>query len=230
MIPVVVRNIVTEAQGVVRVVLGSTDGAALPDFEAGRPYRCGIWPGGFDRQYSLCRMQAEAQYYEIAVLKDPQSRGGSAAIHQLAIGHSLFISPPKNHFSLVKTKRNSLLVAGGIGVTPMLPMAQQLEKMGLPFGVSLLCEIARNGGVFSGTGKKFICYKNAFPLQPSGWFWSHGCGEMYLSCHSNDSELYVCGPAEFISYVLLQAKMLGWPEERLHREFFFGTDRRRSNE
>jgi vanillate O-demethylase ferredoxin subunit len=218
MIPVVVRNIVTEAQGVVRVVLGSTDGAALPDFEAGAHIDVHL-PGGLIRQYSLCRMQAEAQYYEIAVLKDPQSRGGSAAIHQLAIGHSLFISPPKNHFSLVKTKRNSLLVAGGIGVTPMLPMAQQLEKMGLPFEFHYCAKLPETAAFSAALEKSSFATKMYFHYSQVA-----GSGRMdvvnVLSCHSNDSELYVCGPAEFISYVLLQAKMLGWPEERLHREFF----------
>ena len=74
MIPVIVRNVVTEAQGVVRLVLGSLDGSGLPAFEAGAHIDIKL-PSGLLRQYSLCRLQVEAQYYEIAVLKDPQSRG-----------------------------------------------------------------------------------------------------------------------------------------------------------
>ncbi|MBU1294497.1 MAG: oxidoreductase, partial [Gammaproteobacteria bacterium] len=76
MIQVVVRNVVTEALGVVRLVLGSVDCSDLPSFEPGAHIDVHL-PSGLVRQYSLCRMQSEGQYYEIAVLKDPQSRGGS---------------------------------------------------------------------------------------------------------------------------------------------------------
>ena len=218
MISVLVRNVVTEAQDVVRLVLGSADGSALPTFEAGAHIDVHL-PSGLIRQYSLCRLQVDAQYYEIAVLKDPQSRGGSAEIHQLKIGDAVSISAPKNHFSLVDNKRKSLLVAGGIGVTPMLPMAQQLQKMGRPFEfhycakspVTAAFSSALNDASFS-TNMHF--HYSQVP----------GSGRMdvvnVLSRHTFDSELYICGPAAFINDVLQQAKMLGWPEDRLHREFF----------
>ncbi|RBP81910.1 oxidoreductase [Marinomonas rhizomae] len=218
MIPVVVRNVVTEAQGVVRLVLGSEEGADLPCFEAGAHIDLHL-PSGLIRQYSLCRMQSEAQYYEIAVLKDPQSRGGSAEVHRLKIGDGLSISEPKNHFPLIDTKRHSVLVAGGIGVTPMLPMAQCLQKMGLPFEFHYCAKSPETAAFSSALENSSFADKMHFHYSQDP---SSGRMDVVnvLSRHSNDSELYICGPADFINYVLLQAKMLGWPEDRLHREFF----------
>lgn len=218
MIPVVVRNVVTEAQGVVRLVLGSVDGSGLPAFEAGAHIDIHL-PSGLIRQYSLCRMQSEAQYYEIAVLKDPQSRGGSTEVHRLNIGDALSISEPKNHFPLMETKRHSVLVAGGIGVTPMLPMAQQLQKKGLSFEFHYCAKSPETAAFSSALENSSFADKMHFHYSQVA---SSGRMDVVkiLSRHSSDSELYICGPADFINYVLLQAKMLGWPEERLHREFF----------
>ncbi|RCW95050.1 PDR/VanB family oxidoreductase [Marinomonas foliarum] len=218
MIPVIVRNMVTEARGIVRLVLGSVDGSALPAFEAGAHIDIKL-PSGLTRQYSLCRLQEDAQYYEIAVLKDPQSRGGSAEVHNLSIGDSISISEPKNHFPLVETKRHSVLVAGGIGVTPMLPMAQHLQKMGLPFEFHYCARSPETAAFSSALEASSFADKMHFHYSQVA-----GSSRMdvvnVLSCHSNDSELYICGPADFINGVLQQAKMLGWPEDRLHREFF----------
>lgn len=218
MIPVIVRNMVTEARGIVRLVLGSVDGSALPAFEAGAHIDIKL-PSGLTRQYSLCRLQEDVQYYEIAVLKDPQSRGGSAEVHRLNIGDALSISEPKNHFPLMETKLHSVLVAGGIGVTPMLPMAQQLQKKGLSFEFHYCARSPETAAFSSALEASSFADKMHFHYSQVA-----GSSRMdvvnVLSCHSNDSELYICGPADFINGVLQQAKMLGWPEDRLHREFF----------
>ena len=121
MIEVVVLNKVEEAAAVVRLVLGKANDSALPPFEAGAHIDIKL-PSGLLRQYSLCRLQSDPRYYEIAVLKDPQSRGGSEEVHRLNIGDTVYISEPKNHFPLRSKEAKSLLIAGGIGVTPLLPM------------------------------------------------------------------------------------------------------------
>ncbi|BDX02144.1 ferredoxin:oxidoreductase FAD/NAD(P)-binding subunit [Marinomonas pontica] len=222
MIPVVVRNVVTEVLGVVRIVLGSEDGSALPDFDAGAHIDLHL-PSGLIRQYSLCRLQAEPQYYEIAVLKDPQSRGGSAEVHRLSVGDSLTISEPKNHFPLMRGDRHSVLIAGGIGVTPLLPMAQTLQKTERSFEFHYCAKSPETAAFSSALEKSSFADKMHFHFSQVA-----GSGRMdvvhVLSCHSNDSELYVCGPANFINDILMQAKMLGWPEERVHREFFAAPD------
>jgi hypothetical protein len=91
------------------------------------------------RQYSLCNEPGESHRYLIAVLRDAASRGGSAAMHeQVHEGQSIDISTPKNHFSLAHDARHSLLLAGGIGVTPILCMAERLARVGAPFEVQAL--------------------------------------------------------------------------------------------
>ncbi|AEF55639.1 PDR/VanB family oxidoreductase [Marinomonas posidonica] len=222
MIPVVVKNIVEEAHNVVRLVLGSRDGSELPAFEAGAHIDLHL-PSGLIRQYSLCRLQVEPQYYEVAVLKDPQSRGGSEEVHRLTIGNELAVSAPRNHFSLVDSPRHSVLIAGGIGVTPLLPMAQQLQKQGRSFEFHYCAKTPEKAAFSASLKTASFADKMAFHFSQQA---DSGRMDMVsvLSRHASDSELYVCGPADFINDVLSQARMQGWAEERLHREFFAAPD------
>ncbi|TYL47256.1 PDR/VanB family oxidoreductase [Marinomonas sp. IMCC 4694] len=219
MISVVVKNVVKETRDIVRLVLGSEDGGALPFFEAGAHIDVHL-PSGLIRQYSLCRLSVEAQYYEIAVLKDAHSRGGSAEVHQLKIGDILFISAPKNHFALVDGgSRHSVLIAGGIGVTPLLPMAQQLRHLGQSFEFHYC-------GRTSETAAFTAALKNGSFADNMHFHFSQEAesGRMevsrVLSGQAEGAVLYICGPASFIEEVLQQARALGWPEDCLHREFF----------
>ncbi|MBJ7539657.1 PDR/VanB family oxidoreductase [Marinomonas transparens] len=218
MISVIVRNVVVEAESVIRLVLGSVDGSALPSFEAGAHIDIHL-PSGLIRQYSLCRLQVDPQYYEIAVLKDPQSRGGSVEVHQLKIGDPLTISEPRNHFPLVDTPRKSVLIAGGIGVTPMLPMAQQLQTSGLAFEFHYCAKTPETAAFSGALATASFADKMHFHYSQVA-----GSGRMdvvnVMSRYAFDGELYICGPTEFITHILLQAESVGWPEERLHREFF----------
>ncbi len=121
-----------EAEGVVALELVSADGRPLPGFGAGSHIDVNL-PNGLVRQYSLCNSAAERHRYRIAVLREPTSRGGSAAVHDLVKeGDVLTISAPRNHFALHDAPR-SLLLAGGIGVTPILCMAQRLATWGADF-------------------------------------------------------------------------------------------------
>jgi vanillate O-demethylase ferredoxin subunit len=86
------------------------------------------------RQYSLSNDPAELDRYVIAVLREPASRGGSAAVHeQLQAGQQITISHPRNHFELHAPARKHLLLAGGIGITPILAMARKLARDGADF-------------------------------------------------------------------------------------------------
>lgn len=218
MIAVEVKNVVVEADSVVRLVLGRPDEGLLPSFDAGAHIELTL-PSGLIRQYSLCRLQADERYYEIAVLKDPASRGGSEEVHQLTIGEHLSISEPKNHFPLVSSTRKALLIAGGIGVTPLLPMAQTLSRYGTPFEFHYCSKSPRHAAFSSALESGRFADKMHFhySLVPSS-------GRMdiraVLADKVSDTELYVCGPAGFITFVLEEAKTLGWSESRLHREFF----------
>ena len=113
--------------------LVAADGRPLPAFSAGSHVDVQL-PGGLTRPYSLCNDPTESHRYLIGVLRDPASRGGSRAMHDEVVeGQVLQISAPKNHFPLAHDARRHLLLAGGIGVTPILCMAERLANTGADF-------------------------------------------------------------------------------------------------
>src|SRR5690606_20828712 len=127
-----VVNKVQEAEEIVSLELASLDGRPLPSFSAGAHIDLHIREG-LIRQYSLLNDSGEQHRYVIGVLRDPESRGGSVAVHDdIQVGDTLQISAPRNHFELVHEKR-TLLFAGGIGVTPILCMARRLSQIGADF-------------------------------------------------------------------------------------------------
>ncbi|MEJ2043722.1 MAG: PDR/VanB family oxidoreductase [Reinekea sp.] len=219
MINVTVKNRITEASSVVRFVLGREQGGALPPFEAGAHISVQL-PSGLLRQYSLCRLQSDPHYYEIAVLKDPQSRGGSVEFHQLTIGDSLRISEPKNHFPLVSKETKSLLIAGGIGITPLLPMAQTLQCTGASFEFHYCAKKPETAAFSNVLASCSFADKLHFHYSECPETSARMNIDKVLLPHIQDTQLYVCGPASFISSVLDRALELGWPEDRLHREYF----------
>jgi len=125
-----VFNLRYEAQGVVSVELRPAEnGTEFPPVEAGAHIDLHL-SNGLVRSYSLTN-PGESRRYVVAVLKDKNSRGGSAHIHeQLRIGQKLQISTPRNHFALDETASHSVLVAGGIGITPIYSMLQRLRDLG----------------------------------------------------------------------------------------------------
>ena len=123
----------TEAQDICAFELVNADGGALPAFSAGSHIDVHL-PGGLTRQYSLCNDPTVSHRYLIGVLKDPGTRGGSKAVHeQVHEDDVIQIGAPKNHFPLAHEASKSLLLAGGIGVTPILCMAERLSIAGADF-------------------------------------------------------------------------------------------------
>lgn len=126
-----------EAQDILSVELRPVGDGELPAFEAGSHIDLHL-PNGLVRSYSLCNDSSERHRYVVAVLKDRASRGGSRCVHeQLRVGTVLTISGPRNHFSLREDAAHSVLVAGGIGITPILSMARRLQVLERSF--ELLC-------------------------------------------------------------------------------------------
>ena len=116
-----------EALDIVSFELVHVHGAPLPPFSAGAHIDVHLPDGQTVRQYSLCNASCETQRYVIAVWRDPSSRGGSIALHSLVgEGDIVRISVPRNHFPLAHEATHSILVAGGIGITPLLCMAERL--------------------------------------------------------------------------------------------------------
>ncbi len=122
-----VAAIAREAEDILSFELVDPEGAPLPAFTAGAHVDVHL-EGGLVRQYSLCNDPAERHSYRIAVLREPAGRGGSQAMHAVKAGDRLAISAPRNHFPLAGPEANfHRLLAGGIGVTPMMAMIHELE-------------------------------------------------------------------------------------------------------
>ena len=208
-----------EAQGICSLELVALDGGALPAFSAGAHIDVHI-PNGLLRQYSLCNAPAETHRYVIGVLRDAASRGGSAAVHDtVAQGSVLTISPPRNLFPLAEVAPHHLLLAGGIGITPMLAMAEQLAATGQPFSLHH-CNRSRERTAFV---SRLAAAPYAAQVQHH---FDDGDAAQKLDIAAvlqravPGTHLYVCGPQGFMDAVLAAGRVAGWPEERLHREYF----------
>ncbi|QIL74027.1 oxidoreductase (plasmid) [Diaphorobacter sp. HDW4B] len=128
-IPVRIARAITASETVKSFELASSDGTALPPFTAGTHIDLQL-SNGMLRSYSLLNDPAETHRYVIAVRRDDEGRGGSAHIHRtLQAGDEIQISAPRNHFELDETAEHTLLLAGGIGITPLLSMAQRLSTL-----------------------------------------------------------------------------------------------------
>lgn len=208
-----------EARGIAGFELAALDGGALPPFAAGAHIDVRI-DGGLTRQYSLCNDPRETHRYQIAVLKDPASRGGSQAMHErVQAGAIIEISAPKNHFELASAAPHSLLLAGGIGVTPILSMAERLAAAGASFEMDY-CTRSREHTAFldriaqAGFAPQVrFHFDDGAPAQRLDL-------ETLLRGTPAGSHLYVCGPKGFMDAVLAAARGANWPESRLHYEFF----------
>lgn len=128
-IHVVLAALRLQAQDIVSFELQAADGGDLPPFTAGSHVDVQLGPQ-LSRSYSLMNDPQERHRYVLAVQLDEQGRGGSRAMHELRVGQRLVISAPRNHFPLVEDAPCTVLVAGGIGITPLWSMAQRLQALG----------------------------------------------------------------------------------------------------
>lgn len=217
-IEVKVANRVCEADGICSYELVRTDGQALPPFEAGAHIDVHL-AGNLIRQYSLCNAPGETHRYQIGVLRDVDSRGGSQAMHDhVDLGSVLQISAPKNHFPLVEAQR-TVLLAGGIGVTPILAMAESLAARGAAFEMHY-CARSPEKAAFK---ERLATCGFAAQVQVH---YDSGEAEQKLDLATllakpeAGTHVYVCGPQGFIEYVMNTAKAQGWPAAQLHVEYF----------
>ena len=196
----------------------------LPGFEAGAHIR--VWPPGIDdfRCYSLIETApepaawSEPRNWRIAVRLDEGGKGGSRAMRALKPGDRLRASPPRNDFALSDGGAPVLLVAGGIGVTPLLSMAAALRARGRAFRA-----------VYSARSPTQFAFADALRSLA-------GIGRLALHCDEEagavldivallegagpDEEVYVCGPRPMIEAAIAASDRLGWPEGRLRFELF----------
>jgi vanillate monooxygenase ferredoxin subunit len=214
-----VANKATQAQDIMTFELVDVNGAALPAFAAGSHVDVHL-PGGITRQYSLCNNPQETHRYLIAVLFDAASRGGSRAMHeQVAVGQLLQISVPKNHFTLAHEAGRSLLLAGGIGVTPILCMAERLAGIGAEFEMHYCTRSVERTAFKDRIAGSGFASKVKFHFDDGDAAQKLDMNRL-LAEPQDDLHLYVCGPKGFMDAVLKTARTAGWPESQLHFEFF----------
>ena len=211
-----------EAVDICTYELVAEDGGPLPAFSAGAHVDVNV-PGGLTRQYSLCNAPSESNRYLIGVLRDPASRGGSQAMHErVSEGQILQISVPNNHFPLAHEAKRHVLLAGGIGVTPILCMAERLANTGADFEMHY-CTRSPERTAFHHriSASNFATRVN--------FHFDDGAADQKLDIAgllrepASGVHLYVCGPKGFMDAVLSSARTQGWPEDQLHYEFFAGT-------
>lgn len=194
------------------------NGRALPEFTAGSHIDVHLGDSLL-RQYSLYNSPSETHRYCLGVLRTIDSKGGSIAMHdEVNEGDLIQISKPRNSFHLLEDNRFSLLLAGGIGVTPIMCMAQRLHEIGADFEMHY-CARSRDRMAFHE-----LLSSSPFADRVTFHF-DDGAQEQLLDIpaklkqHEKDSNLYVCGPGGFMDAVI-QAAEKNWPADRVHREYF----------
>ena len=197
------------ADGVLALTLRHPLGEELPAWEPGAHVDVVLGPE-LERQYSLCGDPADRSVWRIAVLREPDGRGGSAHVHeQLGQGDKLRVRGPRNHFRLEPAPRYRF-VAGGIGITPILPMLAAAEAAGaewtLLYGgrtrnsIAFTEELARYGD------RVTVCTQDESGLLDL---------DRVLAGLPEDTLVYCCGPGP-----LLDAVEARCPAGRLHVERF----------
>jgi ferredoxin-NADP reductase len=218
----------TPAEGVVRLVLGSADGAELPHWQPGA--HIDLVHGEVVRQYSLAGDPADRTQWQIAVLLDPESRGGSAWVHaSLSRGAHVVVRGPRNHFPL-RASPEYLFIAGGIGITPIYSMVAAAQAAGatwkLVYGgrsrrsmaylseLTALASLAADDGhhptgVGDGAGRLVVVTEEEHGLIPV---------EQVLGEPRAGVAVYACGPEPLLQAV--EQACAGWPVGALHVERF----------
>ncbi|WP_321367435.1 PDR/VanB family oxidoreductase [uncultured Celeribacter sp.] len=196
-----------------------TGGAILP-YEAGAHLDLYLPDLDMWRQYSLCSDPAETGFYEIGVLKDPQSRGGSVKVHETAVEGAVFtVEGPRNHFPLDESAEITVLLGGGIGITPMIAMAKRLHAIGKDF---TLHYCTRSEGVTAFMDELKDCgfaYKVVFHFDDMDAAQKLDLTRD-LPVPAASTHLYVCGPQGFMDWVIDTAEAAGHATANVHREYF----------
>jgi ferredoxin-NADP reductase len=203
----------TVAEGVIALTLADPNGRELPAWTPGAHIDVVLPDPSLTRQYSLCSNPADRHVWRIGVLREPKSRGGSQFIHDtLQTGGTVHVRGPRNHFSLVDAPRY-VLIAGGIGITPILPMVAAVNSRGADW--QLLYGGRRRASMafldeLAAYGERVRIYpEDEEGLLPLGSF---------LAPPRQDTLIYCCGPEPLL--VAVEGWAASWPTGSLHFERF----------
>ncbi|SDM24805.1 vanillate O-demethylase ferredoxin subunit [Oryzisolibacter propanilivorax] len=214
---VIVNQISRIAQDINALELVHPAGIDLPAFQAGAHIDIHL-PDGYIRQYSLCNNPDERHRYQIAVLHERTGRGGSTRIHEkIQEGDTVEISEPRNHFILDEGADRYLLIAGGIGITPIKAMAERLHSIGANYTMYYCAQRPERAAfrekLSSGHFRDRVVFhydegsrENQLDLQS------------ILKQHQPGTQLYFCGPHGLIKAINENAQH--WPKGTVHYELF----------
>ena len=212
----VLEKIETVADGVVQLTLRRADGADLPEWEPGAHVDL-VLTDELTRQYSLCGDPAERSVLQVAVLREQAGRGGSTHVHDvLAEGDTLHVRGPRNHFPLVSAQRY-VFVAGGIGITPILPMIAGADAAGADWQL-----------VYGGRTRSSMAFREQLEKRYPGKVAVRPMDEVGLldlptilaapGATAGDVAVYCCGPEALLTAV--EQECTRWPHGALHVERF----------
>ncbi len=205
-----------EADGVVTLTLVAPDGGRLPDWTPGAHVDL-VLPTGLTRQYSLCGDRWDAYSYRVGVLREPAGRGGSAYVHdRLHPGDLVGIGGPRNNFPLVPSGQY-LFVAGGIGITPLLPMIHQAELLGAGWRL-LYGGRTRSSMAFLDELGRYGDRVEVVPQDERGLLDLAG----FLGEPRDGVRVYCCGPAPLLD--ALAGVTRSWPPHSVRTERFVARD------
>ncbi|GAA2864356.1 PDR/VanB family oxidoreductase [Pseudonocardia halophobica] len=208
----VVAAIEAEADGIVSLRLEPAVGEKMPAWEPGAHVDLVLGPD-LERQYSLCGDPTDLSSWRLGVLREPESRGGSAYVHDtLAVGDQVVCRGPRNNFALVEADEY-LFVAGGIGITPILPMIAACEAAGKPWRL-----------FYGGRQESSMAFRAELAAYGDRVvFWpqdTHGLLDLpaILGTPTEGTAVYCCGPGVLLDAVEQQCAV--WPAGSLHLERF----------
>ena len=215
-ISVVISKATKMTDAITKYEFSLPDGGDLPPATAGAHIDVVVAPEFF-RQYSLSGDPADRSKYEIAVLREDMGRGGSKLMHRIFTqGRRVFISRPINHFPLVEDAPMTLLMGGGIGITPMIAMAHRLHSIDADFALHYSMRRRSDAG--------FLDDLAAVPWAANVHLHVSEEGSRAdladLTQYAHGAHIYTCGPDAYMTAVMDAAITNGFPEEARHLEYF----------
>ncbi|MEY4267369.1 MAG: hypothetical protein RIS90_1904 [Pseudomonadota bacterium] len=212
-----VQSVYNETSTIKTFELVDPEGLELPSFTAGSHVEVTL-PDGMVRQYSLCNPPSDRQRYVLGVLLEPDGRGGSRQFHQrVGVGDLLQVSMPRNHFPLAESGKRHLLIAGGIGVTPLLAMAARLKSIDADFALHYCTRDPSNTAFRSVLATEALASHVHF--HHDGGIPAQGLDVVrLLATVLADTHVYCCGPAGLMAAV--KAACAHWPPGQIHFEHF----------
>ena len=215
--PVIVSKVEVMSPNVTKYEFQSLDGSDLPVWTAGAHLDIVVAPE-FLRQYSMSGDPSDRSKYQIGVLREDAGRGGSALMHRIfAQGRQVYISKPINHFDLVEDASKTLLMGGGIGVTPMIAFAHRLHALGRDFELHYSVSTRAGAGYLEDLAAVPWADKVRIHVSDEG---TRADLSQVIARYEDGQHIYTCGPDGFMAAVVETAEQVGYPDDARHIEYF----------